>query len=334
MKTAKFPAAKVLITTALFLCFISCSKNTTDARGGSGGTNNDVAITYDVQYGSNRDIGGNLVNLKLDVYKPKDITAGQKFPFILFVHGGGFTGGDKSSATNAMISFAEAGFVGAAITYRVNTVVDPSTDPCIIDTNISNKTVYMAAQDTRAAMRFMVANAEKYNIDTSRIFLVGSSAGAIAALNAYYLTQEDFNEYIPGVENELGGLDNADNDLTNTYRIIGIGSNSACLPSVDYITADKIVPTIFFHGGADSVIPVEKGHTYYCTQTAYVYGSISLYKRYQQLGEPAVMHFYPGGEHGPYTQDFITQNEICFFNSVLNKKVESGSYSGEQSSCP
>jgi len=333
MSKLKSPVAIILFAGFLFLCFFSCEKSANTARNDNG-NNNDVAVTYDIQYGSNKDISGKLLNLKLDVYTPSGTTPGQKLPFILFVHGGGFTAGDKSSATNAMISFAEAGFVGASIDYRINTTLDPSGDPCTIDTSISNKTIYMAAQDTKAAMRFMVANAEKYNIDTSRLFFVGSSAGAVAVMNAYYLPQEDFNRHMPNVERALGGLDNADNNLTNTFRVLAIGSNSACLPSVEYINAENVVPAIFFHGGADSVIPVEKGHSYYCPNTAYVYGSISLYKRYQQLDEPAVLHIYPGGEHGPYTQDFLTQNEICFFNSVLNRKVETGSYSGETSSCP
>src|SRR6188768_128064 len=121
----KSPVAKILLTSLLFLCFFSCEKTANTARNDNG-NNSEVAITYNVQYGSNKDISGNLLNLKLDVYTPPGTTPGQKLPFILFVHGGGFTAGDKSSATNAMISFAEAGFVGASIDYRINTTLDPT----------------------------------------------------------------------------------------------------------------------------------------------------------------------------------------------------------------
>jgi acetyl esterase/lipase len=333
MNLEKFPAVKVILTSIFFLSFLACEKNDLTSRN----ANNDdqVQVINDVQYGSNTDISGNVQNLKLDVYLPPKTTEVQKLPFVLFIHGGGFTAGDKSSGLNAMMSFAQAGFVSVSIDYRVAGSIDPTiTDPCDIDTNITNKSIYMAVQDSRAAMRYMVANAEKYHIDTSRIFLVGSSAGAVTALNAYYLTQEDFNSYIPNVESELGGIDNADNNLTNTFRIVAMGANSGCLPSVNYINAQNAVPTIFFHGGADSVIPIDKGHSYYCPNTIYVYGSRSLYKRFEQLGKPAVLHVDPQGEHGPYTQDFLTQDEICFFNSVLGRKIETGSFSGDQSSCP
>jgi acetyl esterase/lipase len=269
------------------------------------------------------------------VYIPANATSSQKFPFILFVHGGGFTAGDKTSAADAMQQFAEAGYVGATIDYRLDSAIDANiTDPCSIDSIITEQAVYRSIEDAKAAMRFMVANASKYNIDTSKILLVGSSAGAITVLNSYFLTQSDFNKMIPGVESELGGINTSDNNYTNTYSIIGIGANSGCLPNPSYITSANVVPIIFFNGGEDSVIPAKQGHAYYCPNTMYVYGSETLYQRVVDLGAPAVLHVDPTGVHGPYTQDFLTQNEICFFNSILSKKTESGSYTAQASSCP
>ena len=332
MKSALQRAIKFL---SVFICvgfiFFACTKNTSLRTVGNPPPN--ATIIKDVRYGSNKDMNGNTINLALDVYIPNGATTSQKFPFILFVHGGGFTAGDKSGAATAMQQFASEGYVAASIDYRLDSSVDAATDPCSIDTSITQKAVYMSVQDVRAAMRFMVANASKYNIDTSKIFLDGNSAGAISVLNSYYLTQNDFNKIIPGVEAELGGINNADNNLTNTFHIIGMAANSGCLPNPEYITSSNAVPTILFHGGEDSVIPVQQGHAYYCSSTMYVYGSKILYARLLQLGEAAVIHIDPTGGHGPYTQDFLTNNEICFFKSVLSKKTESGSYSGQQSSC-
>jgi acetyl esterase/lipase len=189
-------------------------------------------------------------------------------------------------------------------------------------------------QDAKAAMRFMVANAAKYNIDTSKIFLDGNSAGAITVLNSYFSTQADFNQRVPGIQSLLGGVNNADNSLTNTFKVIGIAANSGCLPDPNYITSSNVVPMIFFQGGQDSVIPLRQGHAYYCPNTLYIYGTLSLYDRVTSLGESAVIHIDPEGGHGPYTDDFLMNNEICFFNSVLSRKAESGSFSGQASSCP
>ena len=139
----------------------------------------------------------------------------------------------------------------------------------------------------------MVANANKYNIDTSKIFLNGNSAGAITILNACFLTQNDFNEFMPGVETELGGIDNAGNDLTNTFKIIGMAANSGCLPGIQYIKSSNVI------------------------------GSMAMYNRLLELGASSVIHIDPEGGHGPYAENFLTNNEICFFNSVvLGKKTE------------
>lgn len=275
-----------------------------------------------------------MVNLKLDVYIPANATASQKFPFVFFVHGGSFVTGDKSGAYNSLMTFAQEGFACASIDYRIDSSLDRLTDPCVVDSITTEKSVYMSVQDAKAALRFLVANADKYQIDTSRIFLCGNSAGAITVLNSYYLSQQDFNERVPGIEQELGGINNADNNLTNSFNIIGIAANSGCLPDPSFITSSNVRPTIYFQGGEDSVIPLRQGNAHYCPNSLYVYGTLSLYERGTSLGSPTVIHIDPEGEHGPYDDDFLTSNEICFFNSVLSKKTESGSYTGQASSCP
>jgi acetyl esterase/lipase len=324
----------IIKSCVLFLLAFSlyaCTKN--DSMPGIQPTSQ-ITVIKNIQYGSNKDVTGHTEALKLDVYIPANATANQKFPLVFFVHGGGFVGGDKSTAAPAMTSFAQSGFVGVSIDYRLDENIDAASEPCSIDSNKEHESVYMAVQDAKAALRFLVANADKYHIDPSIIFLSGSSAGAVTVLHAYYLTQQDFNSVYPGVEAKLGGIDNADNNLTNTYTVTGIAANSGALPNPDYITSSNAIPTIFFAGGQDSVIPINQGHAYYCTTTSYVYGSRSLYQRMQDLGEPAVLHIDPAGGHGPYSDDFVSQNEMCFFNSVLSKKIETGSYSALASSCP
>ena len=275
---------KYLFTLILIFSFFACSKNDNSLQNRGGNPSTGTVIS-DVVYGSNKDINGNTISLKLDVYIPAGATSTDKYPFVLFVHGGGFTAGDKSSASVAMQNFATAGYVGATIDYRLDSSIDAETeDPCSIDSVTTQKTVYMSVQDAKAAMRFMVANADKYHIDVTKIFMVGHSAGAVTVLNSYYLNQSDFNKLVPGIQNDLGGIDNSDNDLTNTYNVIGIASNSGALPNPNYITSSNVVPMIFFHGGLDSVIPIKQGHAYYCPNSMYIYGSETLYPRVVSLG--------------------------------------------------
>lgn len=341
MKFFKASSLTILLVISIFYFFASCSKNDSFSNGNNGNAGNtpspDVTVISDIQYGSSVDMQGNMVDLKLDVYMPSNVSASDKLPFIFFVHGGGFTAGDKASAAGALTSFAEAGFVGASIDYRLDSSIDAEqiADPCLIDSTITQKSVYMSIQDAKAAMRYLFANAAKYHIDLSRVFLNGNSAGAITILNSYYLDQEYFNKAMPGIVAELGNVDNADNNLPETnFKVIGIAANSGCLPDPTYMNSSNVVPTIYFNGGEDSVIPPKQGHAYFCPNSMYIYGSETLYQRSIDLNSPAIIHVDPDGGHGPYTEDFLTSNELCFFNSVLGKKVQSGAYSGLESSCP
>lgn len=324
MKALTFPIKFLAVLILLGFSFSSCRKNVSKRN------NSGVDVASDLQYGSNKDINGTTVDLKLDVYTPGDATALDKYPMILFVHGGGFTEGSKDSYASQMKNFVKSGFVAVAIDYRLG---NSSDNPCDVDSNVSKKIGYMAVQDTRAAMRYMIANAEKYHVDISQLFLCGSSAGAVTVLNSYFPSQGDFNKMLPGIEDELGSIDNADNDLTNTFSITAIAANSGCLGNPAFITSSNLIPVIFFHGGADNVIPVDEGNAYNCPNSEYVYGSQTLYNRMTALSGIAVLHVDPSGGHLPYTQSFIMDNETCFFNSVIGKKTESGSFTGQQSSC-
>lgn len=333
MKVCPLTFSSVSFIFSIFVLFISCEKNTV-TDGSNGGSNPEVLVIKNVTYGSNKDLSGKTVNLALDIYMPQGATSAQKFPFLLFVHGGGFIAGDKGSAAAVMEKFVKGGYVAASIDYRLDSSLNGVKDACSIDSSVMQKAIYMAVQDTKAAMRFMVANADKYHVDVSKIFLNGNSAGAITVLYSHFLTQDDFNEMMPGVETELGGINNSGNGLTNTFNIIGMAANSGCLPGIQYIKPSNAIPVIFFHGGKDSVIPVIHGTANYCPDAMDVFGSMAMYNRLSELGEPAVIHIDPEGGHGPYAEDFLSNNEVCFLNSVLGKKAASGIYSGQQPSCP
>jgi acetyl esterase/lipase len=103
---------------------------------------------------------------KLDIYVP---TSGNRpFPVVVDIHGGGFRLGSKDEASAAINgAFLKAGFAVVPINYR-----------------LSGEAVFPAAvQDSSAAVRFLRANAAKYNLDPKRIAASGASAGAnLAAL--------------------------------------------------------------------------------------------------------------------------------------------------------
>ena len=98
------------------------------------------------------------VAMKMDILKPQSKTP---LPAIVYVTGGGFINANKDNGIQLRMHLAEAGYVVASIEYRVApTAVFPQP-----------------LEDVKASIRYLRANANKFNIDPDRIGIVGGSAG-------------------------------------------------------------------------------------------------------------------------------------------------------------
>lgn len=104
------------------------------------------------------------LKLRADLYRPQ---GKGPFPAALYLHGGGWSGGDRRQLRRMATAFAEHGVAGMAIDYRLSPAYR-----------------YPAAtDDARAAIEWMQAHAAELNFDRHRLVLVGSSAGGeLAAL--------------------------------------------------------------------------------------------------------------------------------------------------------
>jgi dipeptidyl aminopeptidase/acylaminoacyl peptidase len=142
---------------------------------------NAVTKTTNVTYGSAVDARGRTVTLQFDSYEPTGDTA-TKRPAIVWVHGGSFAIGDKSSPEllDEAQTFARKGYFNISINYRL----EPGGCSTVTATCIT--AIREAADDAMTAVRFLRANAATYHIDTDRIAIGGSSAGAVTALNVAY----------------------------------------------------------------------------------------------------------------------------------------------------
>lgn len=97
--------------------------------------------------------------LHLDLFAPKD--GAGPFPAVVFVHGGGWSGGSKLEYRAMAQQLAARGYVTACIAYR-----------------LSGEAKFPAAvQDGKAAVRWLRASAGKYRVDPERIGAVGGSSG-------------------------------------------------------------------------------------------------------------------------------------------------------------
>ncbi|NKB69800.1 MAG: alpha/beta hydrolase fold domain-containing protein [Candidatus Latescibacteria bacterium] len=93
-------------------------------------------------------------------------------PLLIYIHGGGWRGGDKTQDTDAFRPYLEQGISYAAVNYRLT------------DTAILPAPVYDAAR----AVQFIRSNAEAWNIDPQRLALTGGSAGACTSMWLLYHT--------------------------------------------------------------------------------------------------------------------------------------------------
>jgi len=103
----------------------------------------------------------------LDLYLPND-TPGP-YPCIVAIHGGGFIFGDKrEDQVNAPLEAVRRGYAVAAMNYRM---ADEALFPA-------------AVQDVKAAVRFLRAQAQRFDLDPARFAAWGNSAGGYLAVMA------------------------------------------------------------------------------------------------------------------------------------------------------
>ncbi|HNP22565.1 MAG TPA: alpha/beta hydrolase [Panacibacter sp.] len=282
------------------------------------------AIT-DVVYGNNNDWKGNSTSLTMDIYSPPVMQEGKKYPLVLFIHGGGYLTGDKKSASDKCSILADSGFIAVSIDYRLGW--DKGTGQCNGNTYELENAGYRAIQDANAALRFLVSEADKYSIDTNWIFLSGSSAGAITAICATYLDDNNIKAYYPASANALGSLVSASNNLTNKYSIKGISSISGGIPDTNLIRTGKVVPAILFHGALDETVPPEYGHFYSCANYPYISGGISVYRTIARKNVPVIAHILTDAGHGHdgesgYSDEYKMSETANFFHNLIQKSPQ------------
>jgi dipeptidyl aminopeptidase/acylaminoacyl peptidase len=186
-----------------------------------------------------------------------------------------------------------------------------------------------------------MTQADEYNIDTNWVFVSGASAGAVAMLNMAYFTDDFAKARMPYAYHDLGGLSTSGNDFTNSFSIKGICSIAGALLDSNLINDQKAIPTIFFQGGADDVVPVDHGTYLYCPNYPELFGSLSMYRQLRRNGEPAVANIYPNATHGNngdsgYDNPYMVSMSTCFFHNLMRTKgnISSGVYLAENYSCP
>lgn len=225
-------------------------------------------------------------HLQLNLARPKAATG--PLPVVLCIHGGGFRAGHRDGNNALCLKLAQRGFVAATVSYR-----------------LAPKYQFPAAvHDVKAAVRWLRANAAKYQMDPTRIGVTGDSAGG-------HLAQ--FLGVTAGIKEFEGDGGNADqssrvacvvnrygpSDFTKSYAksvdaaevlplFLG-GDLRTALQShiqsspLNWVTPDA-APTLILHGTEDKYVAYEQG--------------VWLRDRLQACGVEVELVTFEGAGHG------------------------------------
>lgn len=203
---------------------------------------------------------------RLDLAMPTE-RAMELRPAIVIIHGGGWIEGDKSSFSTwknrppgNTFDFAKLGFVAATINYRM-----------------SKEAPYPAAlHDSKTAIRWLRANAEKYQIDPDCIGVWGNSAGGHLALLLAMTNDEpefegegpwrEFSSRVQCAVSDSGPVDLLGQHEQGTLRVVvekfldgppdGDRSSRYRDASPSQRIHKKVPPLLLLYGVDDNQVPI------------------------------------------------------------------------------
>ena len=188
--------------------------------------------------------------LFIEVYYPVQVDSSISYPAMVFFFGGGWVSGNRTQFINHAQYFSKRGMICFLVDYRTKSK--------------NNTTPFESLKDAKSAIRYIRKQADKFNIDTSKVIAAGGSAGGhLAAASALI---DDYNEnsddmsinckpnalvlFNPVIDNGPGG-----------YGYKRIGDEYKNFSPLHNIKKGA-PPTIIFLGTNDKLIPVETAEYY------------------------------------------------------------------------
>jgi acetyl esterase len=182
---------------------------------------------------------------ELRIFEPRDHKPAERRPCFLAIHGGGWTAGTPDVMYCVASHFAERGWVGVSMQYRVQRA-DRGT------------TVFDSVRDARSAVRYLRAHAGELGIDPAKIVAGGRSAGGhLAAATALFNGQDE-----PGEDTAVSCVPNAVicysavlDTSEQGYGHDTIGERWRELSPLLHVRSG-LPPTLVLHGIRDTITPV------------------------------------------------------------------------------
>jgi acetyl esterase/lipase len=252
---------------------------------------------------------------KVDLYLPRGVDG--PVPVLMYIHGGGWRGGSKESSVLRLLPWLEKGWAVVNVQYRLAEV---SLAPA-------------AVEDCLCALRWVIRNAEEYDIDPDRIVVTGNSAGGHLALTTGMVpASAGLDRECPGNEDlsvaaiinwygitDVGDLLHGPN--MKTYAVTWMGSMPNRFEIAERVSPltyvrDGLPPILTIHGDADPTVPYQHG--------------IRLQEELTKAGVSNELHTVRGGGHGGFNRE----ETVAIFDTIdrfLTKHGLTGAASGRTS---
>ena len=254
--------------------------------------------------------------LQMDLLVP---SINKKMPAVIFVTGGGFISANRARMPQLRMFLAENNFVVGSINYR--------TAP--------NSKFPAPVEDVKSAIRFIKANAARFNVDAEKVFVIGDSAGGyltafaavtngdkifnvganlnqsskiLAAVDLYGISDpariaENFPAEVQAAYNLPGAI--ASMFVNGVPYFTGTGGGilenpdaAAKANPINYITKNS-APMLLMHGTADNIVsPVQTD---------------LLFQALKNAGVEAERYIVPNANH---SDDYWSQEEV--FKLILD----------------
>lgn len=244
-----------------------------------------ATVTQNIQFGSNLNIDGSTATLYLDLSQPANDNITSR-PLVIFIHGGSLISGGRIDMDLFCTDFAKRGYVAATIDYRLG-IESPKGVTTILEA------LLRGIQDTKAAVRFLRSKAAEYGIDTSRIYLAGSSAGSMIAVHYAYWNQDEIPTNIN--QAKWGTIEGTSGTPGFSSSLKGIVNYCGAIVDQSWIDAGE-VPVANFHGLLDTIVPADSGVS--GDFGIKLYGGVAISRNATRLGIYNQGAFFPAMGHG------------------------------------
>lgn len=247
------------------------------------------------------------LSLDLDLFLPKNFDT-IKSPLVIYVHGGGFVTGKRENGHNLGKYLVENNIACASISYSL--YMKGKGFGCEESLAEKVKAIQIAANDVWLSTSFLIEKSQELNIDSTKIFLAGSSAGAETVLHAAYWEREQMQLY--------------ENKLPAEFKYAGVISGAGAIMDLNLITNKSAIPLMAFHGDADPLVPYGTASHHFCPPNSngwlILFGSHTITEHLQNLEESTQLITFEGGGHG-FASTYFYQNQKVvgdFIKMVIN----------------